>query len=70
MNDGTMNDTVQYRITTPRPIDGRMRKVGEVVALTPREAEAELPWGGLSPVTAEAVTAEAKPSTGRKGGGA
>ena len=65
MNDGTMNDTVQYRITTPRPIAGRMRKVGEVVALTPREAEAELPWGGLS-----LVTTEAKPSTGRKGGGA
>lgn len=71
MSSTTTNDTVQYRITTPRPIGGRMRKVGEVVALTPREAEAELPWGGLELVTAEPVVeapADGTPATtGRKG---
>jgi hypothetical protein len=74
-----MNDPKAYRITTRRPIGGRMRQVGEIVALTEREAAAELPWGGLSPVTAEPVAepaveaaTEAKAATapapaGRKG---
>ena len=45
-----MISTDSYRITIRRPIAGRMREVGDIVALTPREAEAELPWGGLEPV--------------------
>ncbi|MBK5961123.1 hypothetical protein CCR97_23375 [Rhodoplanes elegans] len=62
MSSTTTNDTVQYRITTPRPIGGRMRRVGEVVALTPREAEAELPWGGLElEVAGTAAPAQAGP---------
>lgn len=46
-----------YRITIRRPIDGRMRNVGEVVALTAREYAAEAGWGGLEPVKDEAVAA-------------
>ncbi|MDC7787363.1 hypothetical protein PQJ75_13550 [Rhodoplanes sp. TEM] len=63
-----MSDTVQYRITTRRPIGGRMRAVGEIVALTKREAEAELPWGGLERVVAPAAPVEepAQAKPGRK----
>lgn len=42
-----------YRIITPRPIAGRMRQVGEVVALDDRQHAAEAPWGGLEPLEPE-----------------
>lgn len=45
-----------YRITAKRPIGGRMRKVGDVVALSACEYAAEAGWGGLEPVEAEAST--------------
>lgn len=48
-----MSEKTKYRITTRRPIGGRMRNVGETVDLTPAEEKAELGWGGLEPVAAE-----------------
>lgn len=42
-----------YRITTRRPIGGRMRPKDEIVALTDREHQAEAGWGGLEPVKVE-----------------
>jgi hypothetical protein len=50
--------TTNYRVTIKRPVQGRMRKVGEIVLLTEREAMGELPWGGLELVTAEVPQAE------------
>lgn len=54
--------TKDYRITIRRPIGGRMRAVGETVALTAREFQAEAPWGGLEEVKPEAATSEDKPA--------
>lgn len=42
-----------YRITERRPIAGRMRKIGEIVALDERQHAAEAPWGGLEAVEPE-----------------
>ncbi|KPF98807.1 hypothetical protein IP86_10785 [Rhodopseudomonas sp. AAP120] len=44
-----------YRITTKRPIGGRMRKEGEIVALTDREYQNEAGWGGIEPVKDDAA---------------
>lgn len=36
-----------------------MRRVGDIVALTDREAAGELQWGGLEPANPETATAAA-----------
>lgn len=51
-----------YRVTTARPIAGRMRKVGDTVSLTETEFRAEAGWGGLEPATAKKTVAPAKPA--------
>ncbi|MBB5046792.1 hypothetical protein HNR60_001540 [Rhodopseudomonas rhenobacensis] len=70
-----MSDKKSYRITTRRPIDGRMRKEGDIVALTDREYQAEAGWGGIEPVKAELApaaapeapeTSETETATGKK----
>ncbi len=47
------DETKSYRITAARPIGGRMRKPGETVALTDREYQSEIGWGGLELIEAE-----------------
>jgi hypothetical protein len=58
-----------YRVTTDRPVAGRMRSAGDTVALTAAEYKAEAPWGGLEPVkAAKAAPAEAPPAASESGG--
>lgn len=47
-----MSEKQNYRVTTRRPVGGRMRAVGEIVELSRLEAATELGWGGLEPVSA------------------
>lgn len=51
-------DKKDYVITAPRPIEGRMRAIGDTVRLTERQYEAEKGWGGLEP--ADKAKAKAK----------
>lgn len=55
----------EYRITSPRPIGGRMRKIGEIVTLDERQHRAEAGWGGLEEVAA--TPAGKTPTNPRKG---
>ncbi|MFZ5736858.1 MAG: hypothetical protein ACOY6K_08260 [Pseudomonadota bacterium] len=51
-------DAKNYRVTTKRPIGGRMRQAGEIVSLTAREYAAEAGWGGIEPVNDDAPKVE------------
>jgi hypothetical protein len=42
----------EYRVTMRRPVGGIMRAKGAVVPLSAREADTEMPWGGLELVAA------------------
>ena len=53
-------DKKDYVITASRPIEGRMRAIGEVVRLTERQYGTEKDWGGLEP--ADKAKAKAKPA--------
>ncbi len=51
-------DAKNYRVTTKRPIGGRMRQEGEIVSLTAREYAAEVGWGCIEPVKDDAPKVE------------
>lgn len=53
-------DKKDYVITASRPLDGRMRAIGEIVRLTERQYENEKGWGGLEPT--DKTKAKAKPA--------
>ncbi|NEW96915.1 hypothetical protein [Rhodopseudomonas sp. BR0G17] len=55
------DETKSYRITAARPIGGRMRKPGETVALTDREYQSEVGWGGLELIEAEPAASKSDP---------